>query len=267
MTWYYSLNGAQQGPIDEAELRKLVAQGIVNAATLVWHEGMPSWQPLSIAAPEMCPSFAPPSFGESAGSASWPAELKGPGVPFSALKRWAKSGPKGNYWTFAGYMILFAIITSMFPPVNFLIGGPLTYGFINLSRRGADHEKLSIGDGFIGFQQFGRAWLWSFLVGLFIFLWSLLFLIPGIVKTFSYAMTPFILLDHPEMGVLDAITESRRIMNGHKWELFCLNFSFIGWWLLSILTLGILGLWIAPYQNITNAAFYRSLPKEPTPAA
>lgn len=268
MNWYYSLNGAQQGPVDEAELRKLIAQGVVTPGTLVWHDGMPTWQPLSIAAPELCPSPGSSSsagFGiplSSSSDTSWPEDLKGPGVPFSALKQRAKSGPKGNYWTFAGYVVLYGIISSigsMFPLANLVIGGPLAYGFLNLSLRGADHRKLSLGDGFAGFQQFGRAWLWCFLVGLFIFLWSLLFLIPGIVKTFSYAMTPYILLDHPEMGVTEAITESRRMMDGHKWELFCLNLSFIGWWLLSIPTLGLLGLWIAPYQNFTNAAFYRSL--------
>ncbi len=273
MNWYYSLNGAQQGPIDEAELRKLVAQGIVNAATLVWHEGMPTWQPLSVAAPGMCPSAPPPPFGESAGSASWPVELKGPGVPFSALKEWAKSGPKGNYWTFAGWFFLYNLISnggSIIPVVGpiavMVITGPLAFGAFNFGLRGADHQKFNLDDGFIGFKQFGRAWLWCFLVGLFIFLWTLLLIVPGIIKAFSYAMTPYILLDHPEMGVMDAITESRRIMNGHKWELFCLQCSFIGWWLLAILTLGILLFWLVPYQQITTAAFYRSLPKEPAPA-
>ena len=263
MNWYYSLNGAQQGPVEENELRQLVRQGVVCPDSLVWHEGLPTWQPLSIAAPEMCAT--PPPVGADA-SYGWPDALKGPGVAFSALKQRAKSGPKGNFLTFAGYLILAILINTVtaFIPVvgqiaGWVISGPISFGFWNLALRGADHRKLTIGDGFIGFNQFGRAFGWAILSSLFIFLWSLLFIIPGIVKSFSYAMTPFILLDHPEMGVRDAITASRRMMDGHKWEFFCLNLSFIGWELLGILTFGILFLWITPYQHITAAAFYRSL--------
>ena len=263
MNWYYAINGAQQGPIEEDELRKLVRQGVITADTLVWHEGLPTWQPLSVAVPGMCPS--PPPVGADA-SCGWPDELKGPGVAFSALKARAQSGPKGNYWTFAGYLVLSFIInvaTAFIPVVGqivgWVIGGPLLLGQFNLALRGAEHKKLEIGDGFVGFNQFGRAFVWMLLSGLYLFLWSLLFIIPGIIKSFSYAMTPFILLDHPEMGVNDAITASRRMMDGHKWEFFCLNLSFIGWWLLNILTLGILTFWIVPYQNITMASFYRSL--------
>ena len=77
----------------------------------------------------------------------------------------------------------------------------------------------------------------KFLQGLYIALWSLLLVIPGIVKTYSYAMTPYIMSEHPSLTANEAITESRRIMNGNKWRLFCLDFSFIGWELLCALPL------------------------------
>ena len=74
-------------------------------------------------------------------------------------------------------------------------------------------------------------------------------------------MTPFIMAEHPELTVNEAITASRKMMDGHKLDCFLLGLSFIGWNLLSVLTLGILGLWIVPYQNAAYAAFYRDISK------
>ena len=104
------------------------------------------------------------------------------------------------------------------------------------------------------------------LVYLFTFLWSLLFVIPGLVKSYSYSMTFYILKDHPEMSATDAITESRKMMNGNKWRLFCLDFSFIGWFLLIPLTCGILSIMVGPYISAAHAAFYESLKGAPVEA-
>ncbi|MCR5587073.1 MAG: DUF975 family protein [Lachnospiraceae bacterium] len=99
-----------------------------------------------------------------------------------------------------------------------------------------------------------------FLRDLYIGLWSLLFVIPGIVKTYSYRMTPYILADRPELSANEAITESRRMMDGHKWDMFVLDLSFLGWQILSALTLGILGIFhVNPYVFSTEAAVYRML--------
>lgn len=117
---------------------------------------------------------------------------------------------------------------------------------------------------FGGFSQgLGSNIVAGILVPLFTFLWSLLFWIPGIIKTYSYSMTYYILADNPEMAPTDAITESRKLMNGKKWKLFCLDFSFIGWYLLSVLTFGILALWIAPYHMTARAEFYESIKPQP----
>lgn len=105
-----------------------------------------------------------------------------------------------------------------------------------------------------------------FLTTLFTTLWSLLFVIPGIIKAYSYSQVYMIYYDTVEAtgerpGYLDTITASRRLMDGHKGQLFLLDLSFIGWHLLAIATLGIGYLWLTPYIEATKAAFYDNLPK------
>ena len=99
----------------------------------------------------------------------------------------------------------------------------------------------------------------GFLMSLFIFLWSLLLVIPGIVKAFSYAMTPFILEENPELGANEAIDRSRAMMKGHKFDLFWLLLSFIGWYLLCLITFGLALLWVTPYVETAIASFYEDV--------
>ena len=99
-----------------------------------------------------------------------------------------------------------------------------------------------------------------FLRDLFLVLWSLLFFIPGIVKSYSYRLVPYLLKDHPELSPTEVITRSRQMMNGHKWQAFVLDLSFLGWYLLGILTLGAVNVfWSNPYHDNTAAAFYLEL--------
>jgi len=99
-----------------------------------------------------------------------------------------------------------------------------------------------------------------FLQDLYIFLWSLLFIIPGIVKTYEYRMVSYLLTENPEMSKDDAFAESKRLMNGNKWKAFVLDLSFIGWDLLSLCTCGILSIfYVNPYKHSTNAALYEAL--------
>ena len=97
------------------------------------------------------------------------------------------------------------------------------------------------------------------LVYLLISLWTLLFVIPGIIKTFSYAMTPYILDENPELGPSEAIHRSRLMMKGHKFDLFWLWLSFIGWGFLNLFTAGIGSLWLMPYMYTSTAAFYQEV--------
>ena len=104
--------------------------------------------------------------------------------------------------------------------------------------------------------------LGMFLMDLKVLLWTLLLVIPGIIMTFAYAMTPYILEEHPEIGAWDASTRSREMMKGHKFDLFWLYLSFIGWAILGILTFGIGYLWLSPYVSCSEIGFYNDLKAE-----
>lgn len=143
--------------------------------------------------------------------------------------------------------------------VNFIIGGAVQLGYAVYLMKQYHRQEASISDLFSQFFRFGTGFAQKFLVGLYTFLWTLLFIIPGLIKSLSYAMTPFILADDPNLTASQAITRSRELMNGHKWELFVLSLTFIGWEILGALTLGIGLLWVTPYKNAAYAAFYRQI--------
>lgn len=144
-----------------------------------------------------------------------------------------------------------------------IVAYPLAYGFailfLDLFREG---KPIDIGKLFDGFKDFGRVWGTLILVAVYTILWTCLLIIPGIVKSYSYALTPFILKDEPELRYNAAIEKSMRMMNGYKMKLFLLDLSFIGWMILSILTLGIGLLFLQPYMNTARAAFYEDLKVE-----
>ena len=126
-----------------------------------------------------------------------------------------------------------------------------------------DDKTPEIKDAFSGFDDFWSAFKVTFLVGLFTFLWSLLFVIPGIIKSISYSMSMYILAENKGMGALDCINESKEMTNGHKGELFVLSLSFFGWGLLCSITFGIALIWVIPYMNTTFANAYESLKPMP----
>ncbi|MFD9625228.1 DUF975 family protein [Peribacillus muralis] len=133
-----------------------------------------------------------------------------------------------------------------------------TWFYLNLVRDGNPDipDVFSIyKDGKTSFKLIGA----SILQGIFIFLWSLLLIIPGIIKSLAYSQLFFLLKDHPQYTVLEAISESRKKMNGLKWKYFLMNLSFIGWGILCIFTLGIGLIWLIPYIGTTLAAFYNEL--------
>jgi uncharacterized membrane protein len=124
------------------------------------------------------------------------------------------------------------------------------------------HKKcVQIGEVFsVGFNLYGRN-LGSMLYrNLFIFLWSLLLVIPGIIKYYSYFLTPYLLMRFKNIGAIEAVRISKKLMSGHKKEIFFLQISFIGWYLLSIITFGLLdSLYANPYYNVANAGFANEL--------
>lgn len=128
----------------------------------------------------------------------------------------------------------------------------LTMMFLSLVRG----IKPQVGDVFQGFKYFGKALGLYLLIGLFTFLWSLLFIIPGIVKGYSYSMALWILADDPSKTVMECINESKEMTKGYKGDLFVLDLSFIGWSLLVPLTLCLLSIWLLPYMNATYGNAY-----------
>ena len=147
--------------------------------------------------------------------------------------------------------------------VLFILALPLTWGFQTLFLGAVRGGEATAKDMFEGYNKelFSRVLTTTLLYYVYVFLWSLLLLIPGCIKSYSYAMTPYILKDNPEMKNNAAIEESMRMMDGHKLELFLLDLSFIGWAILSLLTCCIGFLWLTPYMNMARVNFYEDLKK------
>ena len=173
--------------------------------------------------------------------------------------------------------------------ITLIISGAGKMGYATFNLKLVDKKDVSFSDLFSQFHRLGDGFCMNFLMGLYTLLWTMLFIVPGIIKTFSYAMTPYILAENPGMTATEAITQSRRIMDGNKWRLFCLSFSFIGWSLLcavpTLIVLGIVSgvafstgslavflwmipasiptfigtLFLHPYQEAAYAAFYRDI--------
>lgn len=154
--------------------------------------------------------------------------------------------------------------------INFIAAPILQYGvYYNSIRiyRGDRGGKIDLRDLFIGFRvNFARnfgGYLWR---ALFLFLWGLIPFagsIIAIIKSYAYCMTPFILLEHPEIDARQALKESIRMTDGHKWDLFVLDLSFIGWDLLDSLTCGLLGIfYLNPYKGVTFAGYYTEYEKK-----
>lgn len=118
-----------------------------------------------------------------------------------------------------------------------VIGGATTLGYAKYNLNIVDDNHPKFKDIFSQYHRLGTGFGMQFFRGLYIFLWSLLFVIPGIIASYSYCMTPFILVENPEMTAREAIKKSKELMKGNKWRLVCLEFSFIGWYLLAVVVM------------------------------
>ena len=119
--------------------------------------------------------------------------------------------------------------------------------------------KPTVKDAFSGFDDYWSAIKLHVLVGLYTFLWSLLFVIPGIIKAIAYSMSTFVLAENKGMSARACIKASKEMTKGHKGELFVLELSFIGWFLLCFITLGIASIWVGPFMQVTFANAYNAL--------
>ena len=182
------------------------------------------------------------------------------------LKSLAKQQIKGKIGTLFLVALVIALITGalgMIPTVGSIASMVITPAFtlatVAIYLKLANGESIAVGDAFSKFDQFWPAFKVNFLVGLFTALWSLLFYIPGIIKGLSYSQANYILAENPGIGAREAINRSKAMMDGHKMELFVLNLSFIGWYLLCGITFGIAAIWVIPYVNATMTNFYNTV--------
>lgn len=182
-----------------------------------------------------------------------------------SLKNAAKAQIKGNIGVLFVCYLIIAVISAVCSGVtmgiaSIIVVPPLSLGLIIIYLGMHNGSEARIETLFKGFKiNFVKSILVEILVFVFTFLWSLLFIIPGIIKAFSYSMSMYILADNPQMTSLEAINESKRIMHGHKMDLFVLYLSFIPWYLLVMITFGIAGIYVAPYMYMTITNFYKSI--------
>lgn len=181
----------------------------------------------------------------------------------SEMKRSAKENLKGNLGTcflveVAGTAL--TAVASWIPFAGLIVRGPLSVGTQEAYCKCTDHEKASFKHLFAGFKDnLGENFLLGLVKGIFIFMWALLFLIPGIVKTYSYAMAEYLMTREKDLTAMEAISESRRLMKGNKMRLFILKLSFIGWILLTIATLGMAAFYVVPYMNMAVTEFFNDI--------
>lgn len=165
----------------------------------------------------------------------------------------------GDYTAFASYILAnrtgaaAQLIGVLLQIMTMMMGVGMTLAMLQVHRR----QEHSIGTLFDGFAIFVRVFLLELVMYIFIFLWSLLFIVPGIIAAYRYRQALYLLLDHPEMGVMDCIRESKRLMTGHKGELFVVDLSFLGWYILCAVPF--VSVYVTPYVNVTYAGYYDAL--------
>ncbi|NJB83202.1 DUF975 family protein [Wenyingzhuangia aestuarii] len=169
-----------------------------------------------------------------------------------------------NKWGIAiGTFLIYTIIISIGSYAAIIITGPFALGLAFFSLNLSRNKEVKIEQIFDGFKRFTDGLIAYLLILLYVLLWTLLFIIPGIIKAFSYSMTFFIMVDEPNLSPQEAMAKSQEMMDGYKMKYFRLTLRFMGWSLLCMLTFGIGFLWLIPYMYVTNAKFYEDLKTDP----
>lgn len=163
----------------------------------------------------------------------------------------------GEWIDFSKYAIIITAVIILIIAFRILIGYALEIGSRKYFVQSAQY-KNDIGCYDFAFESGNfKGIIYTMLLrDIYNFLWTLLFIIPGIIKAYAYRMVPYILADNPQLGADNAITLSRKMMDGHKFNAFILDLSFIGWYLLGVLALGVGVLFVNPYVNATEAQLY-----------
>lgn len=143
--------------------------------------------------------------------------------------------------------------------VSLVVSALFTFGYTSYFMKVSRNEEVTYKELWSKTNMFVPYIVLSIVTFVFVFLWSILFIIPGIIAAISYSLAVYIMLDNPEMKAMDAIKKSKEMMQGHKMDYFVLQLSFLGWSLLGICTCGILYFWLIPYMQVTNINFYNKL--------
>ncbi len=146
---------------------------------------------------------------------------------------------------------------------SIVIAGPMALGVAMFTIKFSRKEEAKLDQIFDGFKNFGNAIGAYFLMALFILLWTILFVIPGIIAAISYSQVFYIIAEDDTIGPMDALKKSKKMMDGYKWKYFCLGLRFVGWALLCMITLGIGFLWLIPYMHVSFAKFYDDIKANP----
>lgn len=193
----------------------------------------------------------------------------------SELKRRAKEQLRGRWVIAIGTVLVASIILSSdvyykvasnfgtddlsytFNLISFLLGGVISVGLCRfLLNMATGKEIVKFETLFSGFNIYLKTLGLNILITLCVVAGVILFIIPGIIVALMFSQSFYILAEDQSKSITQCIKESVDLMNGHKWELFYLELTFIGWWLVVVLTLGIAALWVTPYQKLTEANFY-----------
>lgn len=180
----------------------------------------------------------------------------GASVDFQFFRQTVFSTREGFPGEIAFIFILAALLLAA---ALFVLGSMVQVGHCRLHLELHDRREASMGLLFDYVPHWKTTAVTKLLKSVYIFLWSLLLIVPGIIATYSYAMTDYILAENPELTASEAISNSKEMMEGNRWRLFCLHLSFIGWEILAALTLNIGNLWLRPYIMAAETAFYRDV--------
>ena len=256
MEWYYERDGQAVGPVSEETLREMIRNGALAASCRVWCSAYGSeWKRIA------------DTMEFQAELPSLPNADLHPDTPNRDLTARARAALKGHWGMAILAFVIYMLVSQATGQIPFaglvavyILAGPLIIGLLVYFLKVARCQEAKIGDLFAGFSnKFGR-FVWAyFRVLIFTILWSFLFIVPGIIKSYSYMMTFYILADNPELTAREAMERSIKMMYGYRFKLFCLGLRFIGWLLLCIPTLGIGLLWLWPYMQTSFACFYDSV--------
>ena len=195
-------------------------------------------------------------FSTSAGSAGLNMDTASMDAYTAEFQQITESGMGGIMAGIAGTILVIALLIAL---IQLIVGFVTAAGYAKFNMNLVDGKEIRVGNLFEYFPHWKVMLKAGLLQTLYVILWSMLLVIPGIIAVFRYSMTYYILAENPELTAKEAIDRSKEMMNGNKWRLFCLGFSFIGWDILSALTMGIGYLFLYPYQYAAMAAFYREI--------